>query len=128
MFLTYGPPSPFHKLLHHNDGGGGQIPAVKGLAADMKAFSERIVHSKSYRSENHYRNKRISVIGNSASGHDVTLGIVKTVQLPVYQSRRTPARWDGNEPPEGVQWKPIVREYLPVGFGLRICWYQALFM
>lgn len=74
-----------------------------------------MVHSKSYRSAQHYHNKRILVIGNSASGHDVTAGVVKTAHLPVYQSRRTSSRWDGNEPPEGIEWKPIISEYLPTG-------------
>lgn len=92
-----------------------QVPAVKGLEAYIKAFPGRIVHSKSYRSAEHYRHKRILVIGNSASGHDVTVGIVKTAQFPVYQSRRTPSHWDGNEPPEGIVWKPVIREYLPTG-------------
>lgn len=92
-----------------------QVPAVKGLETYIKAFPGRVVHSKSYRSAEHYRNKRILVIGNSASGHDVTAGIVKTAQLPVYQSRRTPSLWDGNEPPEGIDWKPIISEYLQTG-------------
>ncbi|KUL89853.1 hypothetical protein ZTR_02960 [Talaromyces verruculosus] len=91
------------------------VPAVKGLEAYIKAFPGRVVHSKSYRTAEHYRNKKILVIGNSASGHDVTAGIVKTAHLPVYQSRRTPSHWDGNEPPEGIEWKPIISEYLPTG-------------
>jgi hypothetical protein len=89
-----------------------QVPAVKGLEAYIKAFPGRVVHSKSYRSAEHYHNKRVLVIGNSASGHDVTAGIVKTGQLPVYQSRRTPSHWD-TEPPAGIEWKPIISEFLP---------------
>jgi Flavin-binding monooxygenase-like len=92
-----------------------QVPAVKGLETYMEKFPNRVVHSKSYRSAEHYRNKKILVIGNSASGHDVTIGVVKTAQLPVYQSRRSASHWDGDKPDEGVEWKPVITEYLPTG-------------
>jgi len=55
------------------------------------------------------------VIGNSASGHDIAVELVKSVQLPLYQSRRSKGRLDGNEPPEGFEWKPVIREFLPSG-------------
>lgn len=79
----------------------------------MQTFPGRVIHSKSYRSASHFRNQKILVIGNSASGHDVTAGAVKTAILPVYQSRRSPSHWDGDKPPAGVEWKPIIREYIP---------------
>jgi hypothetical protein len=55
------------------------------------------------------------VIGNSASGHDVTAELVSTAHLPVYQSRRSASRWDGDTPPEGIAWKPIIKSFLPSG-------------
>ncbi|CAG8979760.1 hypothetical protein HYALB_00012397, partial [Hymenoscyphus albidus] len=74
-----------------------------------------VFHSKIYRTPVLYENKRILVIGNSASGHDVTAELVSTAKLPVFQSRRSKSRWDGPEPPPGIAWKPVIREYLPSG-------------
>jgi hypothetical protein len=62
-----------------------------------------------------YTNKKVLIIGNSASGHDLTTDLVSKARLPVYQSRHSQSRWDGSEPPLGIEWKPVVREYLPSG-------------
>jgi len=71
------------------------------------------VHSKLYRSPATYANQRVLIIGNSASGRDLAMELVSTAALPVYQSRRSPSRWDGATPPEGIVWKPVVQEYRP---------------
>lgn len=91
------------------------MPQVKGLEEYIKKFPGRIVHSKAYRNPTLFAGKKVLVIGNSASGHDVAQDVLKTASLPVYQSRRSPGRWDGDEPPAGVAWKPIIVEYLPSG-------------
>ncbi|KAH8647112.1 hypothetical protein BX600DRAFT_476148 [Xylariales sp. PMI_506] len=87
------------------------IPPVKGLEAYTQKFPDRVVHSKYYRTPLVYANKKVLIIGNSASGHDVTAELVSAAQLPVYQSRRSKSRWDGKEPPEGIAWKTVVQEY-----------------
>lgn len=71
-----------------------------------------MVHSKYYRSPLVYASKKVIVVGNSASGHDVTAELVSTARLPVYQSRRSPSRWDGDAPPPGIEWKPVIKEYV----------------
>jgi hypothetical protein len=88
---------------------------VKGLEEFISKFPGRVSHSKGYRTANLYINKRVLVIGNSASGHDITTLLVNSgnLKLPLYQSRRTPSRWDGNEPPKGIEWKPVIQEYNP---------------
>ena len=88
---------------------------MKGLQLYMERFLNRVVHSKIYRTPAVYKDKRVIVIGNSASGHDVAAELVSTACLPVYQSRRSASRWDGSEPPPGIAWKPVIREYLPSG-------------
>lgn len=93
----------------------GKIPEVKGLAQYLEDFPGRVVHSKTYRTPILYENKKILTIGNSASGHDVTAELVSTAKLPVFQSRRSKSRWDGLEPPPGISWKPIIKEFLPSG-------------
>ncbi|KAI9707837.1 MAG: hypothetical protein M1820_004442 [Bogoriella megaspora] len=89
------------------------VPEVKGLEAYMSRFSKRVSHSVSYRTADLYTNKRVLIIGNSASGIDITTLLVKSgkPKLPVYQSRRSRSRWDGAEPPEGIEWKPVIKEY-----------------
>jgi hypothetical protein len=73
------------------------------------------MHSKYYRVPTTYENKRILVIGNSASGHDLTNELVKHAELPVFQSIRSASRWDGDKPPPGISWRPIITEFLPSG-------------
>ncbi|PVH71578.1 FAD/NAD(P)-binding domain-containing protein [Cadophora sp. DSE1049] len=91
------------------------IPEVKGLAEYLELFPGRVVHSKIYRTPQLYRNKRVLTIGNSASSHDLTNDLLLEASLPVYQSRRSASRWDGDEPPPGIAWKPIIKEFLPSG-------------
>ncbi|KAK3330445.1 hypothetical protein B0H66DRAFT_572504 [Apodospora peruviana] len=88
------------------------VPFVKGLEEYTAKFPGRIVHSKLYRAPLIYSFKRVLVVGNSASGHDVTNELVSAARLPVYQSRRSPSRWDGDTPPPGIEWKPVIREYM----------------
>lgn len=87
------------------------MPVVDGLGAYMDKFPDRVIHSKFYRSPHLYTNKKVLIIGNSTSGHDITVDLLQAVHLPVYQSRRSRSRWDGDEAPPGVEWKPIIKEY-----------------
>ncbi|KAI2781336.1 FAD/NAD(P)-binding domain-containing protein [Daldinia loculata] len=87
------------------------IPYVKGLQEYAQKFPGRVSHSKYYRSPFQYIGQRVVIIGNSASGHDLTAELVSTAQHPVFQSRRSKSRWDGPEPPPGIAWKPVISEY-----------------
>ncbi|KAL7621349.1 hypothetical protein AAE478_008670 [Parahypoxylon ruwenzoriense] len=91
------------------------IPHVDGLEEYIQNFPGRVAHSKYYRSPLPYASKKVLIIGNSASGHDLTAELVTSAQLPVYQSRRSKSRWDGDEPAPGIAWKPVVKEYKPDG-------------
>ncbi|KAG5657756.1 hypothetical protein KAF25_007789 [Fusarium avenaceum] len=87
------------------------VPPVQGLEAYMEKFPGRVVHSKFYRSPWIYANKKILVIGNSASGHDIAVDLLQAVQLPLHQSRRSRGRLDGDGPPPGIEWETIIKEY-----------------
>ncbi|CAK7206823.1 hypothetical protein SEUCBS139899_009629 [Sporothrix eucalyptigena] len=93
------------------------IPFVTGLPEYLKKFPGRIIHSKSYRTPKVYARKRVLLIGNSASGHDIADQLLKSrdVQHPVYQSRHSRSLWEGDEPPEGLVWKPVIDEYTADG-------------
>lgn len=92
-----------------------QIPHVVGLEEYITKYPDRISHSKEYRSPSIYAGKKVLVIGNSASGHDLSVDLVGVASAPVYQSRRSKARWDGDGPLSGIEWKPVIKEYLPSG-------------
>lgn len=81
------------------------------MEAYVKKFPGRVIHSKFYRSPWIYAGKKVLVIGNSASGHDISVDLLQAVQLPLYQSRRSRGRLDGDEPPAGVEWKKVIKEY-----------------
>ncbi|KAI5457412.1 hypothetical protein BGZ63DRAFT_408153 [Mariannaea sp. PMI_226] len=87
------------------------VPEVKGLAEWIKKFPDRVVHSKSYRLPSTFAGQKVLVIGNSASGHDVANELTTTAALPVYQSRRSKSRWDGDTPPDGIEWRPVIAEF-----------------
>ncbi|KAK3363001.1 hypothetical protein B0T25DRAFT_27058 [Lasiosphaeria hispida] len=87
------------------------VPDVKGLEEYSAKFPGRVIHSKLYRSPHPYKSKKVVIIGNSASGHDLSEELVSAAHLPVYQSRRSASRWDGDAPPAGIEWKPIIKEY-----------------
>ncbi|KAI1080161.1 putative dimethylaniline monooxygenase [Whalleya microplaca] len=91
------------------------IPPVPGLSTYIAHFPNRVTHSKTYRSPLPYASKRVLIIGNSASGHDLSAELTSQAALPVWQSRRSPSRWDGDSPPPGIAWKPIISEYRPDG-------------
>ncbi|KAF5020300.1 hypothetical protein F66182_7676 [Fusarium sp. NRRL 66182] len=87
------------------------VPRVQGLEEYMEKFPGRVMHSKFYRSPWLYANKKVLVIGNSASGHDISVDLIQAVHLPLYQSRRSPSRVDGDEPLLGMEWKSIISQY-----------------
>ncbi|KAF7197313.1 Thiol-specific monooxygenase [Pseudocercospora fuligena] len=89
------------------------IPYVPGINEYREKFPDRIVHSKVFRTAREFAGQRVMVIGNSASGYDVAHILVasKVLKGPVYVSRRSPGRWDGKDPPEGMLWKPIITSY-----------------
>ncbi|KIW67514.1 hypothetical protein PV04_06758 [Phialophora macrospora] len=91
------------------------VPQVEGLDEYIRLFPSRVTHSKSFRNGLAYHDKKVLVIGNSASGHDVAAALVGSVRGPVYQSRRSRNRWEGDKPAPGIEWKPIVKRYLPKG-------------
>ncbi|KAM3421929.1 Thiol-specific monooxygenase [Cercospora zeina] len=89
------------------------VPYVPGLDDWLSRFPGRVHHSKTYRSPRVYENQRVLVIGNSASGYDVAhqLAASQVVRGPLYVSRRSRGRWDGEQPPDGILWKPVVTEF-----------------
>lgn len=89
------------------------VPFVPGLEEYMRKFPGKVFHSKSYRTATAFAGRRVLVIGNSASGHDISTLLTPHVKAPLYQSRRSRSRWDGETPPEGIEWKPVITKFDP---------------
>ncbi|KAL0939492.1 dimethylaniline monooxygenase (n-oxide forming) [Colletotrichum truncatum] len=60
------------------------IPKIEGLDEFEKARPGSVIHSKLFRGKDHFRGKRVVVVGASVSGADISVDLVKTAQLPVY--------------------------------------------
>ena len=65
------------------------IPAIPGIEEWNSAFPGVIHHSKLYRSPEAFREKKVIVIGNSASGSDIASQIATTSIHPVLVSIRS---------------------------------------
>ncbi|KAM3527631.1 hypothetical protein NHJ13051_002822 [Beauveria bassiana] len=88
-----------------------QVPRVKGLGPYIEKYPGRISHSKRYRNPKLYAGRRVLIIGNSVSGRELSEELVGVAKGSVYLSRRSPALWEGDKPPPGIEWKPVVSEY-----------------
>ncbi|KAJ5918351.1 Flavin monooxygenase FMO [Penicillium verhagenii] len=71
---------------HHND---PHVPDIQGLAEWDRMFPGSISHSSSYRRAESFANKKVIVVGHSASGIDIASQISQVSQLPLMISERT---------------------------------------
>ncbi|TQV96255.1 hypothetical protein V2A60_003319 [Cordyceps javanica] len=66
------------------------VPDIPGLADFETANPGSITHSKFYRRPEQFTGKKVLVVGNSASGIDISHQIATTAQLPVLISEKDP--------------------------------------
>ncbi|EXJ93599.1 hypothetical protein A1O1_01991 [Capronia coronata CBS 617.96] len=95
------------------------VPDIKGLTDWNATYPDRILHSKAYRKPEDFRNKKVIVIGNSASGLDIATQIGKYCKKPVLLSARSVSAF-GTLPP--AEWRDDVDElveFLPKESGDR---------
>ncbi|EKV19056.1 Dimethylaniline monooxygenase, putative [Penicillium digitatum PHI26] len=71
---------------HHND---PYIPEIAGLAEWNRAYPGSIIHSSSYRRPEPFSNKKVIVVGHSASGIDIANQIARVSKHPLLISERT---------------------------------------
>ena len=65
------------------------LPDINGIKAWDTAYPGAIAHSKYYRSPELYRDKKVLVVGNAASGIDICSQISQVAKLPVLVSQRS---------------------------------------
>ncbi|KAH7021305.1 thiol-specific monooxygenase [Microdochium trichocladiopsis] len=96
---------------HYND---PFIPNIKGLAEFDKANPGSISHSKFYRRPDQYAGKKVIIVGNSASGIDLSAQIATVCQLPIIVSEKV--KPNAVAPAEDRAWAkmvPEIKEFVP---------------
>ncbi|KIX08983.1 uncharacterized protein Z518_00061 [Rhinocladiella mackenziei CBS 650.93] len=95
------------------------VPDIKGIAGWNAAYPGAIIHSKAYRNPEDFKDKKVIVVGNSASGLDIVAQIGKYCQTPILLSSRSVSAL-GTMPP--APWREDVDEladFLPSDDGER---------
>ncbi|KAL5615812.1 hypothetical protein FOBRF1_004560 [Fusarium oxysporum] len=90
------------------------VPEVKGLSEYIAKYPGRVMHSKYYRQPHPFKDKKILIVGNALSGRDIADELLKDARLPVYVSRRHKSIWEGPEPKPGMEWRPVIKEYIAI--------------
>ena len=89
-----------------------KLPDISGIRAWNEAYPKVITHSKYYRMPEEFRDKKVVVVGNSASGSDIATQIGTVSKHPVLNSKRSEAPEFRRE----ISWKhevPEIVEFLP---------------
>ncbi|KAL8687863.1 MAG: hypothetical protein Q9218_006082 [Villophora microphyllina] len=88
------------------------LPDIPGISQWNKAFPNVISHSKYYRTPDSFEDKKVVVVGNSASGLDIATQISTVCKHPLLNSKRSEAP----EFQRNARWKkemPEIAEFLP---------------
>jgi cation diffusion facilitator CzcD-associated flavoprotein CzcO len=78
------------------------IPDMKGAGNWNKAYPRSILHSKAYRKPEAFKDKKVLIIGNSASGIDIAAQISRYCKQPLLLSSRSDSIFAA-----GVAWKDV---------------------
>ncbi|TVY16178.1 Thiol-specific monooxygenase [Lachnellula arida] len=88
------------------------VPDIPGLVELNEKIPGLVLHSKQYRNPEHYRGKKVVVVGASVSSFDIVHDILSVVKVPVYASLRSANPVFGYTPfthPEIVR-KPVITQ------------------
>ncbi|KAK2779513.1 hypothetical protein FQN53_001336 [Emmonsiellopsis sp. PD_33] len=88
------------------------VPSIPGLSAWTAAYPNAVTHSKSYSSPTAFKDKKVVVVGNSASGVDIASQISKLCRGPVLLSSRSISYFVAG-PVNGQKEYPQIVEFLP---------------
>ncbi|OAA53392.1 Flavin monooxygenase FMO [Cordyceps fumosorosea ARSEF 2679] len=90
------------------------IPSISGLDGFVKTYPGLVSHSKKYRRPEQFKNKKVIVVGNSASGIDISAQIATTAKLPVMVSEKERPKPTSEEPvPSWASMVPEIVEFVP---------------
>ena len=88
------------------------IPPIKGVAQWNKAYPGSVSHSKFYRTPDAYKDKKVIVVGNAASGLDISGQIRSVCKPPIMVSQKSPSYLSTGDDNDKVEMPEIV-EFLP---------------
>ncbi|OKL60935.1 hypothetical protein UA08_03714 [Talaromyces atroroseus] len=94
------------------------VPDIAGIREWSQAYPDSVSHSKYYRRAEQYANKKVIVVGNSASGIDVSVQIATVAQRPLLVSERTGSPPYLNDNPN-IRIVPEIAEFLIVDRAVR---------
>ncbi|KAI1492236.1 putative flavin dependent monooxygenase [Biscogniauxia mediterranea] len=100
---------------HYND---PFIPDIKGLGEFNRTHPGCISHSKFYRRPDQYKGKKVVIVGNSASGIDLSAQISAVCQQPIIVSEKAKPVTAVEEKP-WAKLLPEVSEFLPAERAVR---------
>ncbi|KAF2448806.1 flavin-containing monooxygenase, partial [Karstenula rhodostoma CBS 690.94] len=88
------------------------IPDIPGIKAWNAKYPGSISHAKYYRSPEEFQGKKVIVVGNSASGVDISTQITQYSQLPLIWSSKSSSIFNTGTPPS-KQERPPISNFLP---------------
>ena len=94
------------------------IPGVRNIANFHQTYPDAIIHSKLFRNSKPFDDKKVIVVGNSASGLDIGKQICRVSKQPLLLSVRTPTSPENLELIEAEE-VPEIEEFLIEEKGVR---------
>ncbi|KAM3524570.1 hypothetical protein MY4038_007695 [Beauveria bassiana] len=95
-------------------------PCVPGLEAFNHSHPGLVSHAKQYRRPEEFAGKKVVVVGNSASGSDISAQISTSAKLPVIISEKHRPKPAPEEPtPCWAKGMPEIAEFIPKGRSVR---------
>ena len=88
------------------------IPDIKGIRQWNEGYPGRISHSKLYRRPEDYAGKKTIVIGNAASGLDVSAQISRVCSKPLIVSQRSVSSLSNGDIPSDKVIMPEIAEFI----------------
>ncbi|KAJ5370877.1 uncharacterized protein N7496_006969 [Penicillium cataractarum] len=97
------------------------VPDIPGLDVAFKAYPTKFEHSKAYRSQNDYVDKKVVVVGGNISSADLIVDLHPIVKGPLYLSQRghneaLQSAWDL----PNVQAKPVISSIESTSHGVNV--------
>ncbi|KAK7189804.1 Thiol-specific monooxygenase 6 [Paraphaeosphaeria sporulosa] len=83
------------------------LPEIPGIKAWDAKYPGAISHAKYYRSPADFKDKKVLVVGNSASGTDISTQIAQYSQLPLLWSSKSPSMFNVRTSPTKHERPPI---------------------
>lgn len=88
------------------------VPSIEGISIWHKAYPGSIRHSKFYTSPEAYKDKKVVVVGNSASGIDIGNQISRVCRGPLLSSTRSESYFTVQGIDSGKREYPPIAEFL----------------